>query len=166
MTTLPLIQNNTCHCVWSRQSAEPTVLEAEFLYPGTPYGGTSAASAPASSLISACSCLSGKAVAFRAWKNPSFARTWSHCQSREQQSTSAIPAFARGSLDWWLNNTQNNIHDLASHDCNSYGWKLRGAATLLQTHPWESSFTVLSCSASPKSCCWTSRNHLISSLLI
>lgn len=38
--------------------------------------------------------------------------------------------------------------------------------TLLLTHPWESPFIVLSCSASPRSCCWTSPNHLISSLLI
>lgn len=129
MTTLPLIQNNTCHCVWGRQSAELTVLEAVFLYSEMPYGDTSAASAPANWLISAFPCLSGKAAPFRAWKSPSFARPWSLCQNREQQSASAIPAPARGSLDWWLNNTQNNTHDPASRDCNSYGWKLRGEAT-------------------------------------
>lgn len=129
MTTLPLIQNNTCHCVWSRQSAELTVLEAVLLYSEASYGDISAVSAPANWLISVFPCLSGKAVTFRAWKNPSFAHPRSLCQNREQQSASAIPAFARASLNWRLNNTQSNIHDPVSHDCNSYGWKRRVAAT-------------------------------------
>lgn len=81
--------------------------------------------------MSKFSSLSEKAIAFRAWKNPSFSRPWSLCQNREQQSASAALAFAKNSFDWWLNNTQDNIHDLRSHDCNSYKWKLREAATFV-----------------------------------
>lgn len=69
MTILPLIQNNPCHCVWNRQSAETTVLEAVLLYSEMPY---SAESAPPNQLIFVCPRLMGKAVAFRAWKNLSF----------------------------------------------------------------------------------------------
>lgn len=130
MTTLPLTENNTYHCVWSRQSAEMTVLEAVLLYSEVPYRDTNAASAPANWLIFVFPYLMGKAVTFRAWKNL-FAHPWSRYQNREQQSASTIPVvffFARGFLDCgWI--TQRITSMIPCSLVAAVGENYQGAAT-------------------------------------